>query len=304
MDLVTFNPELSGYCKVFLNDDPVAIAEAHNDILSSAPPFFANSSSVADAGLKVGSNNTPNTPTQSALNTPYTQWSHLISKNTFLHTAESLTYVEEPGGNLVWTMEYIIAITPGFFEGLVGELGMDFGRSNTPNVQTRVVFATPFNVGLTDKLVAHYTFTFRIPQPNRVINFNYVVNGVDVPATCTVTWVNLTSWTWVGLLKHLFKHTSQKYGAALPANPNTLMVSTLAPLTKTFQTVGNVLTHVNTFDISNGNVAGGIGAIQAYVGTTPLVNFVFNPPIPKDANSELVFKVSCDYTNIATIGAP
>lgn len=296
-------PAVSGFCQVFLNDDTTPVAEGHNAILPAAAFLFASlSSPVTGISLKLGANNAPNVAGQSTLNAPYEDFSNLLNLSSNITPANNISYVVEPGGDLVFTVNFLLKIKLGYLSGVIGELGVDFTSNNSTRVHTRVPFATPFNITIEDELRVSYFFTFRLKNPTQVVNLNYDVDGALIPATCTISYVNLGSWTWDMLLKNAMRFSTVRWGQQLPTNPATYVATNAVQPTKVFTNDGVRSICTMTFSLTAGNFANGLGCIQAGSGTLPFLNFAFDPPIPKNANTELELTMVADYSDLATIG--
>lgn len=291
------NNTLKGSAEVIVNGKTVA---CFNDILSTIIPVLQNNY-LSDSNVfrvKCGRDNTPNVSGQSGLNSIYTENRHLTYGQGY---SSGVATVDLGEVDLTVTQTYVLKIPVGNLIGPLGEVGVDFTATDTPDVQTRFALPAIINVGATDEITVNYTFTTSVRVIPGRIDFEYEVDGVIVPATADIAYHNTNLYKVRHFLNHVGRLGGFRFAETAPSNLNNYASNPTSNPTKVWTTDGATSVLEFNFDATQGNFDDGIGFFQMGDNSKPYMSFTFNPPIPKMDSQKLRLFFVKDFANVPTI---
>lgn len=294
--------EMVAYADVSILGSPDPKIRVHNSLLPAGLAYLMSDTiSVSSTPyIKFGTNNTPNAPGMTGLQA-------IISANNYAQDGratyvEVKSYVDNGNGTSTSKITYNVVTGMGKVLGEVGELGLDFARTDDAVVHTRLALATKLNVTAENQIRVEYTFEMTYPNTPLVETIDMDIDGVITQITATHTLVNLSIMEPVFLMCHcLIADNNWRVTGSVPTDKTAYQTMVTTTPVKTTEVAGKLSVVNVTFHLQDCNYVGGIKHVQYGYNSKPFASVQFSTPIPKDNTKELELKFTKDFSGFPVL---
>lgn len=260
---------------------------------------------ILDAGLNRIGTGAVGTYCQvgSGSNTPNVADTSLQSFIASTGSVPSSTNDRVDGAEKYGFTRYVYRFAAGVAAGNISEVGVGW-TSASGNLFSRALvideFGTPNTITVLSDEVLDVTYELRIYVPTVDVPYSMTIAGVEYTGVVRAAQFNGTFWAPAMILNNGTNYSNPLFNAyqgplgAITATPSGSNNSgSLA--WDTYSNNSLQRTGVATFNLTSGNLSGGIGAFYLYVYGSWAFQFSVEPKIPKDNTKVMTIRVTTSW---------